>query len=740
MFTLNRLLVEGFRGFREAEEFVFNQPATELFGDNRSGKSSTLNAIEWALFGDACAGKQTGIRERVGWVISNQHLPAPAVRVQLDMEGPEGNYTIVRMLRRLPKKNTVEETLELTLPGDNTLTGNSANETLAGLLQSSFRDFLTTVYQHQEAIRAVLTQEPKDRNDAIDRLLGLSDQRNLLCALDGADLRGRQKDIGKDFTAFEEQIQAGLAARENDLAALRQETQEAGLTRNQLNGKAALHGASNAARGLHDFALEADLDPPELTVPEDWTELAEFDKSARKAISQLRGRVPGIEEQKKLLKGQQQLLVVKTSLEDVRQRWADLSDKCRALDKEHGGRKTIDAKIADAAQKLDAEQAELRQTNGQAAVVNEAVEFLDSLGDEEPPCPVCETIVPGLAGKLKAVWETKLKTLVERVTVRINALKAQLKELRGIAAQYQQLDDDAVSLKEEQVSLREKSAALLGRELGDDDDALTLTLVELKRLDGRLQKLGQAILERQERLDGIEQDLACVRLVHNYLHLEEKKKILETIQESDAFKEMEAIRDQIAQLVEDADSIKNAVAEVAREQAESRLAAAGETIDEYFRQLSRNPAVQQLKLAITVDRRTRRNSYELTDHDGKDLTPILSQGDLNALALAIFLGLAATATQTSVFRFLMLDDPSQSMGTEHKRQLAQLLDQVAQHKRLIVATMDTEFHEFLNENFTKSKKDYRFGNWTPDEGPSITTQEAVGRGATRVGRNPDGTS
>ncbi len=36
------------------------------------------------------------------------------------------------------------------------------------------------VYQHQENIRAVLTQEPKDRNEALDRLFGLSDYRNII--------------------------------------------------------------------------------------------------------------------------------------------------------------------------------------------------------------------------------------------------------------------------------------------------------------------------------------------------------------------------------------------------------------------------------------------------------------------------------------------------------------------------------------------------------------------------------
>jgi DNA repair exonuclease SbcCD ATPase subunit len=723
MFTLTRLTVEGFRGFRETEEFCFDQPLTELFGDNASCKSSTTNAIEWALFGGECAGKQTGIRERVGWIVPNQHLSVPAVSVHLEMDGPDGGYVVVRTLRRPPKKAVLEEVLELTLPDGNALTGDDATEHLAGLLQSSFRDFLTTVYQHQEAIRAVLTQEPKDRNDAIDRLLGLSDQRNLLSAMDAADLRGRQKDSGKDFTAFEDQVQAALTARENDLAALRHEAHDAGLPRNKLNAHAALAAAGTIGAALLQFAEEAQLSPPELEVPNEWTGLADYVKMTRKAVSRLRSEVPGIEEQKKLLKSQQQLLAAKTALQNLKQRWADLSAKCRPLDKDHGGRKAVDGKIAEATEKLEAEQEQLRRTNGKAAVINEAVEYLDGLGDEEMPCPVCETVVLGLPEKLREVWAAKLKALVERITVKINALKARLKELRGIAAEYQKLSDDAELLQEEQAGLRERTAQLLRVEIGVDDDPLALIVAELSRLDGRLKELAQAIQERQERLDAIEQQLDQVRLIRDYLHLEKKKQVLETIQASEAFKQLEGIRDQVAQLVEDADAIKTAVAEVARDEAESRLAAAGKTIDEYFRQLSRNPAVQELKLAITADKRTRRNNYEITDQQGKDLAPVLSQGDLNALALSIFLGLAATARETGTFGFLILDDPSQSLGTDHKKQLAKVLDQVTRHKKVIVATMDAEFHEHLQGIVTKAKREYSFGTWTPEEGPTITVQD-----------------
>jgi DNA repair exonuclease SbcCD ATPase subunit len=726
MLTPTRLTVEGFRGFRKAQTLEFNQPATELYGENRCCKSSTLNAFEWVLFGGDCAGGKTGIRERLGWVVENRHMPAPAVRVELEMEGPDGTYLIVRKLQRAGKRTALEETVELTLPDGETVTGDAACEQLGGLLQCSFRDFLTTVYQHQEVIRAVLTQEPRERNDAIDRLLGLSDQRNLLAALDGADLRKRQKEIAKDFAAFEEQVQTALQARENDLASKREEAQKAGLARNQLNPRAALEAAGRTVAALGAFAAEAGLDLPAAAVPGDWHGLVEFERSVRKQISGLRGQVPGIEEQQKLLTRRQQLVAVQKAFEGIRERWHDLETRTRVLDKEHGGRSGAEARIADMNEKLAVDQEQLRQTNGRAAVVREAMDFLGTFDGAEAPCPVCDATVPGLAGKLQALWEKELRKQVEGIGEKIETRKAQLAKLRAVAGQYQQLDDAGATLKKQQADARKTAAALLGVELGQDDDPQGFVVGELNRLGERLEQLSQAIAERQERLDAIDKDLGLVRLVRDYLHQEEKKKVLETIQESPAFRQLEAIRDRIAQLVEDGEAIKNAVAELAREEAETKLKAAAQTIDDYFRQLSGNPAVRHLRLAITADKRYHRNSYDITDQDGNDLTPILSQGDLNALALAIFLGLAATARENSTFGFLLLDDPSQSLGSEHKKQLARLLDQVARHKRVIVATMDAEFHDCLASSMTRARKEYQFGAWTPEEGPSIAGQDAPG--------------
>ncbi|MEV4516101.1 AAA family ATPase [Dactylosporangium sp. NPDC049525] len=65
---------------------------------------------------------------------------------------------------------------------------------------------------------------------------------------------------------------------------------------------------------------------------------------------------------------------------------------------------------------------------------------------------------------------------------------------------------------------------------------------------------------------------------------------------------------------------------------------------------------------------------------------VMSQGELHALALALFLPRATMAE--SPFRFLVIDDPVQSMDPVKVYGLAQVLDRVAAHRQVIVFTHD----------------------------------------------------
>jgi DNA repair exonuclease SbcCD ATPase subunit len=240
MLIPTRLTVRGFRGFRGEETFEFPSPATIFSGENHCGKSSTLNALEWCLFGDQCKGKETNIRERVGWIIPNQHLERPEVLVELRLTDSDGEYVVRRRLHQPAKKRSAVEDLELECPDGDVVNGTAAEQLLARWLRSSFRDFSTTVYQHQESIRGIVTQEPRERNDAIDRLLGLSDYRNLLSGIAGADPKGRQKAIGKKFEAFEERVETAVSLVQQQLEQSRREAEEAGVPRTRLTEKTGL--------------------------------------------------------------------------------------------------------------------------------------------------------------------------------------------------------------------------------------------------------------------------------------------------------------------------------------------------------------------------------------------------------------------------------------------------------------------------------------------------------------------
>src|SRR5262249_49591286 len=137
MLTLKTLKVHGFRGFRGDEAFNFDTPATLLFGENHCGKSSALNAVEWALFGNECTGTQTGIRERVGWEIANRDMNGPDVLAEVGLDGPHGRWLVRRTLKKSGRKSPIKG-LELTTPDGEVFYGDDAEERLAQLLRSSF--------------------------------------------------------------------------------------------------------------------------------------------------------------------------------------------------------------------------------------------------------------------------------------------------------------------------------------------------------------------------------------------------------------------------------------------------------------------------------------------------------------------------------------------------------------------------------------------------------------------------
>ncbi len=713
MITLKRLKIKGFRAYMEDKEFIFDNLVILLFGDNGTGKSSALNAIEWCLFGNDCIGAKSGIRERIDWEIPNRNLgPRSDIYVELELE--DENKNAFKILRRWISKTKDE--LKVTLTNGQSLEEQYAKEKLAQLLKSSFRDFLTTVYQHQEVIRAILTQEPKERNDAIDRLLGLSDYRNILTGIEATKLTAKQKKMGSDFDSFTREIDAVLRARENDLKDKRRTAVQKGLKEEQLCEKGALEIAGGVKSQLVNFGLEAGLSVVDLQVPEQWTDLYGFKDIADGEIKRFRSEMPDAKKQQELFKRRAEITELKEKYTEQEKGWKSVKSDYDIKEKETIKMKVEVGKLEKKISELEKERSEV---SARGVVIREAINYLELEGIDTNVCPVCGTKKLDLLGHLQKEWVERYEKIIGKIQDELERCEKRRCEVKAWFEEYNRIKRSFESAYKRVAEVRKEIGEALNREITAEDDPNAILNNALEGVNKGLEVLEEAVKSKQERLDGIASLMEKMQLIADILSSEEKKRVVEQIQESSEYLRMEELKDEIAILVDDVEKIKEAISEASHEAAEQKVTAASGAIDNYFRRIANHPTVTKIEFSVSVDLRTARNFYEFKDQNGKYLTPILNQGDLNALALSIFLGMSSLKGATQPFGFVMLDDPSQSAGSGYKEKLVEVLDEVLDERMVILSSMDKELQDFVLSKITKAKTKYIFSDRIPERGPEI---------------------
>ena len=713
MVTLRRLKIKGFRAFIEDKEFIFDNPMILLFGDNGTGKSSILNAIEWCLFGNECIGAKSGIRERIDWEIPNRILGSSTdiiVELEIEYESTQG-YKILRQWISKTK-----DKLKVILPDGQSLDGQNAKAKLAQILKSSFRDFLTTVYQHQEVIRAILTQEPKERNDAIDRLLGLSDYRNILTGIEAAKVLTNQKKMGSDFDSFTREIDTALRTRESDLKEKRGKAGEKGLKENQFSEKGALEIASKVKGELQKLGSETGLSIAVLQVPKRWSDLYEFQEIADGEIKRFRSEMPDVEEQQNLFKSRAKLTALKEEYKQKEKDWIGAKSNFDAKEKESS--KLGDEK-RELKTKFEDKERELCETSTKGAVITKALDYLRLEEVDKNICPVCETEKPNLLDRLEKEWMEKYEKYLAMIQNEVDKLNHRLNEINTWFEEYERVKRSFERAYNGIEEVKRRIGEMLSRDISATDDTFVILSNALEEINKRLEELEEAVKSKQQTLNGIVSLMVKIQIVADILRLEEKKRMVEQVQQSTEYLRMEELRDQMAILIDDVEKIKLAISEASHEAAEQKVAAAGGAIDNYFRRIANHPAVTKIKFSVRFDSRTSRNFYEFKDQNGESLTPTLNQGGLNALALSIFLGMTSLKGATQPFGFVMLDDPSQSSGSAYKEKLVEVLDEVLDERMVILSSMDKELQDLALSKITKAKTKYIFSDWIPESGPEV---------------------
>jgi DNA repair exonuclease SbcCD ATPase subunit len=719
MFNLRRLKICNFRGFACAQELNFDQPVALLCGENHRGKSSTLNAVEWCLFGENCIGKKTGIRERIGWEISNRYVPEEGVLVEAEFKGPEGSYVVTRELSGTGRR--ASERIMVKLPDGVELHADDAERQIYALFRSSFQNFMTTVYQHQEAIRAVLTQEPRDRNDAIDRLLGLSEYRELVRGITDAKIGNAHKAMRSEFDSFRQRAEQSIRIYEKEAREKKQKAVAEGMREEHITEKEALHRAKEIGDAVMSLAQELGMSDLQVTVPQNLGEVAQFRDEVKDKIDAVWLHSPDMVKQTTLERRRRELTSLAGRCQDVKKAEAETQTKRDKLVQEHGDETTLIG-AAEAQQKeITRIEEGIHRSNARASLVREAVQYLKEVASdvERKQCPLCGAKAPQLLSQLESEWEDKIEEGIRALEVERREQQAKLKQFKSFKDQLEELEKALAAARSSFNGCRTEVAVTLQREIGKHDDTLALLNKQLQDIASELESQQKAIEKKGEKRIAIFDQLAKLRIIDEILSLERKREVVERIWSTKEYKELDKLMDKGSQFIEDVQAIKGCLATASREEAEAKISAAGTSLDKYFCRIADHPTISGLVMEVTEDSRTGLNSYNIKSKDGLDPTPILSQGDLNCLALSLFFGLAEAAEETQPFAFLMLDDPSQSLGPEMERRFVSVLEDIAERRQLIISTPYVGFKGLLMSNITKNKDVYDFLDWTKENGPQI---------------------
>lgn len=709
-FILTKIVLCGFRGFTVKQEITLGHPITLVYGGNRTGKSSLLNAVEWCLFGSQIAAIKYGdIRERDNWEVKNVQSAKCYVECEFTSKASGKKLLVMRSLAR--GKGVTD--LSFQLEGES----RSADETaLEALLRVSSMDFLRAVHLHQEVIRSLITAPRRDRKEAIDRLLGLSDLRDMVKSLQVQKPKTWTESLDQLVADLSTRLEIALKAKKASIVQDTSELIKLGLNESAFSVEGALMYATELLGRIKSFCEQYQLSIPQLSQPHDLAELESFLRSLPDEIKKLRTQNPVLQNQGGLLTKKNRLEGLRENHVEQVQTATNAEQKIKDLPADRQHLEDLNKDILTLSNGIGQVDAQMREMSQNAQVLDRALNFFrDRLPDEQLTCPIC-----GETSKTVGEWQTHIQTEIEKrhlkpLQGKRDQLRKSLDSIEKSKATLGRLQEDVKSQKRRLVEIRRQIDQELGITLQETDDPGVILASQIEELTRQLSKLEQQVATINHQLSVFD---TSPRLLDRLLRTSRTKteiKQIEDIGENQEFKDLNAIRKECEQYAEDVELLIDALQRVTDAEAEKRLTNAQNTISTIFQKLTDRPDFPGLRVTPAKD------GYivEVTSaSSSREALPILNQGDLNCAALSIFLALATASEISHQLGFIILDDPSQSLDTNGKTNLCKILDQVCANRQMLIGTVDEELRDEVLK-ITKNKNYYVIKAWDPTSGPCV---------------------
>lgn len=675
------LEIAGFRGWRGAVELDLSAPLTLLIGENASGKSSTLNALEWCLFGGAIAKKGSGIDERADWDVVARD-GAREARVVLRLETSEGRMRVERRRAHAAKAREADW-FQVTLPSGDVLEG---EEELAAWFAHSdlpgWDEWKRAFCQHQERSRARVL-DGAERSIQLGRLLGLEQYQEWSERWKAFRVGDLEKVAQQAQDEIESTLLRGSERPRAEADRLALQLEQRGVDRMRLNDATLQAALVELVRDGERLAQLAGLSLPQVDASRtgavlDWAQTLPL--AVKGARSELASRLREDEARR------DNWMRALEAQEPTEQAWRDARGALEAFAREHGSH----ARLADESAALEAQRAALDEAERRESALLALLRQATELHVSGAPCPVCERADPDLDAKLrtrtKEISDDASRGREEQrsaVMGRLAAVKqklAQCVELerreQGADASRRRLREDFARHVPDGVEGGPASRAALDsfrRELDDRRAALD-------ELDRRSVELGAAT----ERVD----------LLRRWSAENDRAQAARgDLEELPAWAELQSVLDEAAGLVRDIEVLADLTREAQEARSAERVRIVNESLGAHYARIT--GADEQACARIQVKRTAAKLAYALVDGDGRDVLPVLNQAALNALSLAVLFAQAESRAREGRPAWLMLDDPEQSLDPRARLGLADALRDLSARLPVIVATFEGPFADAL---------------------------------------------
>ncbi|MDD1741423.1 MAG: SMC family ATPase, partial [Methanothrix sp.] len=225
---LNKLAMRNFKKFRRAD-LEFSDGLTGILGSNGAGKSTIVEAIAWALYGNRASSLK---RE---FIRNSRARESDAVEVALTISLGKQELAIHRAMRG--KGMTPEA--HLALDGQRIATGaKEVDGKLEEILKISYQDFMKTFYARQKDLDNLLKEGAMGKREYLLKLLGLEDIKEGALDLIKADKAALEEEKSRLAGALTEigDVSGRLERAALDLQAAEKELEEAERNRAGLAG------------------------------------------------------------------------------------------------------------------------------------------------------------------------------------------------------------------------------------------------------------------------------------------------------------------------------------------------------------------------------------------------------------------------------------------------------------------------------------------------------------------------